>query len=49
MDAQKYFGTTNLYKILEVDQNSQISEGTYTDIDIVIAITVLKNHHTNFL
>lgn len=34
MNAQKYFGTTNLYKILELDRNSQISEGNWIDIDI---------------
>lgn len=27
MNAQEHFGTTNLYEILEIDANAQISEG----------------------
>lgn len=27
MNTQKYFGTNDLYKILEVDRSAEISEG----------------------
>lgn len=38
MDAQKHFGTTNLYKILEIDSDAAISEGT---LMVFILITLV--------
>lgn len=34
ISAQKYFGTTNLYKILEIGSNAKISEGIFIDTSI---------------
>lgn len=39
MSAQKYFGTTNLYKILGIDSNAEISDGNlYSNYSIFIDI-----------
>lgn len=38
MNAQKFFGTTNLYKILDVEPNAQISEGKFNHVNFLLTI-----------
>lgn len=41
MNAEKYFGTTDLYKILSVDRSTPISEGSIKFNSIALLISKL--------